>query len=92
MGGHAGEALERIDGHGEKMLAAMPFGLGEKGISGFTPLDLFKGYFDLMNLWSKALPGASVPQMPSMFLGFKEIYETWMKAAGVKAYPVPDLV
>jgi len=69
---------------GQKMLAAMPFGPGEKGMSGFTPLDLFKGYFDFMSFWSKAMPAASVPQMPSMFPAFKELYDTWMKSAGVK--------
>jgi len=74
---------------GQKMLATMPFGPGEKGISGFTPIDLFKGYFDLMSFWSKALPLASVPQMPSMFPAFKEMYETWMKSAGVKGLAGP---
>jgi class III poly(R)-hydroxyalkanoic acid synthase PhaE subunit len=74
---------------GQKMLAATPFGPGEKGMSGFTPFDLFKGYFDLMSFWSKAMPGASVPEMPSMLPAFKEMYETWMKTAGVKGLPGP---
>ena len=74
---------------GQKMLATMPFGPGEKGISGFTPFDLFKGYFDLMSFWSKAMPAASVPEMSSMFPAFKEMYETWMKAAGVKGVAGP---
>ena len=74
---------------GQKMLATIPFGPGEKGVSGFTPFDLFKGYFDLMGFWSKAMPGASVPEMPSMFPAFKEMYETWMKAAGVKGVAGP---
>jgi class III poly(R)-hydroxyalkanoic acid synthase PhaE subunit len=75
---------------GQKMLSAMPFGPGEKGISGFTPFDLFKGYFDLMSFWSKAMPPASsLPQMPSMFPAFRELYDTWMKSAGVKGVPGP---
>jgi class III poly(R)-hydroxyalkanoic acid synthase PhaE subunit len=74
---------------GQKMLAAMPIGLGEKGISGFTPFDLAKGYFDLMSFWSKAMPPASIPQMPSMLSAFKELYETWMKSAGVKGLAGP---
>jgi len=74
---------------GQKMLSAMPVGLGEKGSSGFTPFDLFKGYFDLTSFWSKAMPSASVPEMPSMFPGFKDLYDTWMKAAGVKGVAGP---
>jgi class III poly(R)-hydroxyalkanoic acid synthase PhaE subunit len=74
---------------GQKMLSATPFGLGEKGISGFSPLDLFKGYFDLMSFWSKAMAPASVPEMPSMLPAFKEMYETWMKAAGAKGVAGP---
>ena len=74
---------------GQKMLSSTPFGLGERGISGFTPFDLFKGYFDLMSFWSKAMPPASVPEMPSMFSAFKEFYDTWMKSAGVKGLAGP---
>jgi len=74
---------------GQKMLAAMPLGPGEKGMSGFTPFDLFKGYFDLTSFWSKAMPAGSVPEMSSMVPGFKEMYETWMKAAGVKGVAGP---
>ena len=74
---------------GQKMLAAVPFGLSEKGTSGFTPLELFKGYFDLMNLWSKAMPPASVPEMPSVFSALKELYDAWMKSAGVKGLAGP---
>ncbi len=51
---------------GRKMLSAMPFGLGDKGISGLTPFDLFKGYFDLMNSWFKAMGVSFSPQMPRM--------------------------
>jgi class III poly(R)-hydroxyalkanoic acid synthase PhaE subunit len=69
---------------GQKMLAAEPFGMGEKGAAGFAPFDLFKGYFDLMSFWWKATPGGSVPEMPSMVPALKEMYERWMKAAGVK--------
>jgi class III poly(R)-hydroxyalkanoic acid synthase PhaE subunit len=69
---------------GQKMLEAMPFGPGEKGIGGFAPFDLFKGYFDLMNFWSKAMPSASVPQAPSTVPALRELYDTWMKLAGVK--------
>jgi class III poly(R)-hydroxyalkanoic acid synthase PhaE subunit len=74
---------------GQKMFSAMPFGASEKGISGFTPFDLFKGYFDLMSFWSKAMPPASVPQMPSMFPAFKDLYETWIEGAGVKGLAGP---
>ena len=74
---------------GEKMLAAMPFGAGAKGMPEFNPFDLFKGYFDLMSFWSKAMPAASVPQVPSMLPAFKEMYETWMKSAGVKGLAGP---
>jgi len=64
---------------GEKMLAATPFGAGAKGMPEFNPFDLFKGYFDLVSFWSKALPPASVPQMPGMVPSFTQLYETWMK-------------
>ena len=74
---------------GQKMLSATPFGAGAKGMPEFNPIDLFKGYFDLMSFWSKALPLASVPQMPSMFPAFKELYDTWMKSAGVKGVVGP---
>jgi class III poly(R)-hydroxyalkanoic acid synthase PhaE subunit len=74
---------------GQRMLSAMPSGPGAKGSSGFTPFDLVKGYFDLTKLWSKAMPPASVPEIPSMFPAFKELYETWMKSAGVKGLVGP---
>jgi class III poly(R)-hydroxyalkanoic acid synthase PhaE subunit len=64
---------------GQEMLSVMPSEPGGKGTAQLNPSDLFKGYFDLMSLWSKAMPPSFAPQMPGMVPFFTQLYETWMK-------------
>jgi hypothetical protein len=64
---------------GQRMLPAMPFGRSEKGLSEFSPFELFKSYLDLTNYWSNTMGLAFAPQMPGMVPAFMQLYEIWMK-------------
>ena len=64
---------------GQEALSVMPSGPGEKGMAQLDPSDLLKGYFDLVSLWSKAIPPSFAPQMPGMVPSVTQLYEAWMK-------------
>jgi len=74
---------------GKKVLLVAPSGRVEGGMTEFSPFDLFKGYFDLMSFWSKAMPPPSLPQVPSMFPAWKELYDSWVQWAGEKGLAGP---
>jgi len=74
---------------GQKVLWVTASGPDQKGMADFDPFKAFRQYSEWVSPWYKAAALPTFPQTPSAWPNLMEMYERWMKGAGMKGAAGP---